>query len=205
MQKDSFFVIEDHSLTNLGIRECVEKGTGFECAGFASNEQEAFEKLTELSLRSSLPSVIVLDLFLAGDSGINVLREVVRHFPSVNVVVYSMYSNPGIVSVVLEIGAKGFVSKASNESILVEAVKKVSAGENYIQESLLTPLKTYKNLLDSLTKTEQFILKKIIERLTDEEIIESLELPPHSFESYISRIYAKTGCRSRADLISQFG
>lgn len=205
MQNISFFVIEDHSLTNLGIRECIEKGTGFVCAGFASSESEAFEKLTELSLRSSLPSLIVLDLFLNGDSGLDILREVVRHFPSINVVVYSMYSNPGIVNALIESGAKGFVSKASNESVLVEAVKKVSAGERYIQETLVEPLKTYKNLLDGLTKTERFMLQKLIERVSDEELCTSLELPPHSFDSYLSRIYAKTGCRTKAELISQFG
>ena len=205
MKDVSFFVIEDHSLTNLGIRQCIENSTGFSCAGFASTEQEAFEKLTELSLRGSLPSVIVLDLFLGGDSGVDVLCEVVRHFPDVNVIVYSMYSNPGIVNLVLESGARGFVSKSSAESELIEAVRKIAAGEKYVQKSLLVTLNTYKNVFASLTKTEQSIFKKAIGRATTEQISCDLAIAPNSVLNYLSRIYAKTGCRNQDELVARFG
>lgn len=205
MGKISFFVIEDHSLTNLGIRQSITGNTDFTCVGFASSESEAFDKLSELSLKSSLPSVIVLDLLLGSESGIDVLKEVRRHFPATNVLVYSMYSNPGIVNLVLENGAKGFVSKSSEESELIQAVKKIAAGEVYVQEALLTPLTTYKNLLDSLTKTEKSILNKVIERLPDAEICSELELSSASYQNYLLRIYSKTGTKNTDELIRQFG
>jgi CheY-like chemotaxis protein len=127
------------------------------------SEEEAFEKLTELDMKGSLPKVLVLDLFLGEDSGIDVLREVKKHFPSIGVVVYSMYSNPGIVSLVLENGADGFVSKASHESELVAAIKDVFAGKTHIQESLVEPLHTYKNIFMCLTKKEQAVLNQDFE------------------------------------------
>ena len=203
--KHSFFVIEDHSLTNLGIRELLQNNTDLSCEGFAMNESEAFEKLSELDMKSSLPQVLVLDLFLGDDSGIEVLREVKRHFPSIGVVVYSMYSNPGIVNLVLEAGANGFVSKASEESELIAAIKEVSDGGNYVQKSLIEPLQTYESLFACFTKNEKNVLNKVIERKDSETIAEELELTPHLIDSYLSRIIAKTGCRNRDELIAQFG
>lgn len=203
--KHSFFVIEDHTLTNLGIRQILQNATDLACAGFASTEVEAFEKLSELDMKSSLPEVLVLDLFLGEDSGVDILREVKRHFPSVNVVVYSMYANPGIVNLVLESGAKGFVSKAASESELVAAVKEICAGKTYVQKSLLEPLHTYGSVFASLMKAEQAVLNKVIERKEVPLIAEELGIEARAVTSYISRICAKTGCRNAEELIAQFG
>ena len=203
--KHSFFVIEDHSLTNLGIRELLQNSTDLSCAGFAMSEEEAFEKLTELDMKGSLPKVLVLDLFLGEGSGIDVLREVKKHFPSVGVVVYSMYSNPGIVSLVLESGGDGFVSKSSPESELVTAIKEVSGGGKHVQADLVEPLHTFKNLFQSLTKNEQFVLNKVIERVELKQIAEEMKIPVGTVEIYLSRICAKTGCHNHEELIAQFG
>ncbi len=202
---NTFFVIEDHSLTNLGIREILQDKTDFTCAGFAMDESDAFEKLTELDMKGALPKVLVLDLFLGKDSGIDVLREVNRHFPSIGVVVYSMYSNPGIVSVVLASGAKGFVSKAGSDMELVEAIKAVASGGTYIQKSLVEPLHMFKNIFLSLTKSEQSVLAKVIERKDIQQISEELSIPTHSIESYLLRIFGKTGCKNVDALIERFG
>ena len=203
--KHSFFVIEDHSLTNLGVRELLQNSTDLSCEGFAVSEEEAFEKLTELDMKGSLPKVLVLDLFLGEDSGIDVLREVKKHFPSVGVVVYSMYTNPGILSLALDNGALGFVSKDSMEGELSRAVTEVVHGGSYVQQTLVTSLFTYRSLLDSLTKQEQNILKKIIERKQNDQIASELNLTIRSVENYLSRIYGKTGCRGHEELIAKFG
>lgn len=203
--KHSFFVIEDHSLTNLGIRELLQNSTDLSCEGFAMSEEEAFEKLTELDMKGSLPKVLVLDLFLGEDSGIDVLREVKKHFPSIGVVVYSMYSNPGIVSLVLESGGDGFVSKSSPESELVTAIKEVSGGGKHVQSDLVEPLHTFKNLFQCLTKNEQFVLNKVIERVELKQIAEEMKIPVGTVEIYLSRICAKTGCHNHEELIAQFG
>jgi DNA-binding NarL/FixJ family response regulator len=203
--KHSFFVIEDHSLTNIGIRDLLQKNTDLTCEGFAMSEEEAFEKLTELDMKGSLPQVLVLDLFLGDDSGIDVLREVKKHFPSIGVVVYSMYSNPGIVSLVLENGADGFVSKSSPESELVAAIKDVSGGGSHVQESLVEPLHTYKNIFMCLTKNEQVVLNKVLERKDIASIAREMGIPLKAAEIHISRICAKTGCHNLEELIAQFG
>ena len=87
-----------------------------------------------------------------------------------------MYTNPGILSLALDNGALGFVSKDSMESELLKAVDEVVHGGSYVQQNLVTSLFTYRSLLDSLTKQEQNILKKIIERKNNDQIASELNL-----------------------------
>jgi DNA-binding NarL/FixJ family response regulator len=116
-----------------------------------------------------------------------------------------MYSNPGIVSLVLESGGDGFVSKSSPESELVTAIKEVSGGGKHVQADLVEPLHTFKNLFQCLTKNEQFVLNKVIERVELKQIAEEMKIPVGTVEIYLSRICAKTGCHNHEELIAQFG
>lgn len=205
MKEVSFFVVEDHSLTNLGIRQFFSGKPEYVCCGFASEKDEAIEKLEELAAKNQLPDILILDLNLGEYSGLDVLKVVKEKYSSIKTVVYSMYTNPGILSLALDNGALGFVSKDSMESELLRAVTEVVRGGSYVQQTLVTSLFTYRSLLDSLTKQEQNILKKIIERKQNEQIASELNLTIRSVENYLSRIYGKTGCRGHEELIAKFG
>ena len=203
--KVSFVVIEDHALTNLGIQQILKDKAGLVCKGSAAEKAEAFEKLAELDMKGQLPQILILDLYLGEYSGIDILREVSLHFPSIKTIVYSMYSNPGVVTIVIEAGAKAFVSKAGAVEELLHAVDKVSAGELYIQKELTDSLEIYKNLADSLTKNERAILNKLLERKTKSQVAQELEMKEISLDNYLFRVYAKNGCKNHEELIARFG
>lgn len=201
----TFFVIEDHTLTNLGIRQLLTEQSGFDCMGFAFKTDEALQKLSELSQKNSLPQILILDLFLGEESGIDLMRQLVKEFPSVKILVYSMFAKPGIVSIALECGAKGFVSKSAPEPELLTAIKTVLGGENYVQQNLVPPLFTYRTMLDSFTKQEQKVFKLLLERKSKIQIASELSIANRSLENYLSRIYSKTGCNGHEELIRKFG
>ena len=205
MNSVTYFVVEDHTLTNLGIRQFFSAKDEFVCKGFAYDKNEATEKMKKLAEENKLPAILILDLMLGNSSGLEILKMVREEYPDIKVVVYSMYTNPGILSLALEYGALGFVSKDSMDVELLKAVNKVAEGGSYVQQSLVTSLFTYRSLLDSLTKQEQNILKKIIERKQNEQIAAELNLTIRSIENYLSRIYSKTGCRGHEELIKNFG
>lgn len=205
MNSVTYFVVEDHTLTNLGIRQFFSAKDEFVCKGFAYDKNEATEKMKKLAEENKLPAILILDLMLGNSSGLEILKMVREEYPDIKVVVYSMYTNPGILSLALEYGALGFVSKDSMDVELLKAVNTVAEGESYVQQSLVTSLFTYRSLLDSLTKQEQNILKKIIERKQNEQIAAELNLTIRSIENYLSRIYSKTGCRGHEELIKNFG
>lgn len=205
MNSVTYFVVEDHTLTNLGIRQFFSAKDEFVCKGFAYDKNEATEKMKKLAEENKLPAILILDLMLGNSSGLEILKMVREEYPDIKVVVYSMYTNPGILSLALEYGALGFVSKDSMDVELLKAVNTVAEGGSYVQQSLVTSLFTYRSLLDSLTKQEQNILKKIIERKQNEQIAAELNLTIRSIENYLSRIYSKTGCRGHEELIKNFG
>lgn len=198
------FVVEDHTLTNLGIRQLLESKDGFFCSGFAFRKAETIEKLSELSDSGSLPDILILDLFLGKESGLELLREIRAKFSSIKILVYSMYAKPGILSLALEAGAHGFVEKSAPETILLSAINDILSGQTFVQQNLVSPLITYKTMLDGLTKQEQKILKKVLERKSKGQIAEELNIVPRSVDNYLSRIFEKTGTKGHKELIEKF-
>lgn len=204
MSQPSFFIAEDHSLTNLGVREFLSS-KGFICHGNAKAKSETFEKLSELAESGQLPEILILDLFLNGESGLELIKEISKRYPEIKIIVYSMYENAGIVALALEYGAKGYVCKSSEEKELFTAIKRVSEGESYIQSALVQPLIVYHSLLESFTKKEAAVIKKAVESKPNELIAKELSISVRTVENYLSRIYEKTGCQSRSDLAKKFG
>ena len=209
----TFFVLEDHTVTNIGLVQLIEQKTELKCSGSALSKSEAEEKLKALangsnetgSRTSALPELLILDLFLGEESGLDLLREVRTDYPEIKILVYSMYAKPGILSLVLEAGAHGFVEKSAPEPILITAVKSILAGETFVQQNLVAPLFTYKTMFDGLTKQEQNVFKKILERKSKEQIAEELNIIPRSVDNYFSHIFEKTACKNVHEVIKKFG
>ena len=142
----TFFVVEDHTVTNIGLVQLVEQKTGLESSGSAFSKSEALEKIKILADGGieKLPAIMILDLYLGKESGLDLLREMKTNYPSVKILVYSMYTKPGILSLALEAGAHGFVEKTAPESVLITAIKNILAGETFVQQNLVSPLFTSK-------------------------------------------------------------
>lgn len=209
----TFFVVEDHTVTNIGLVQLIEQKTELKCSGSALSKSEAEEKLKALangsnetgSKTSALPELLILDLFLGEESGLDLLREVRTDYPEIKILVYSMYAKPGILSMVLEAGAHGFVEKSAPEPILITAVKSILAGETFVQQNLVAPLFTYKTMFDGLTKQEQNVFKKILERKPKTQIAEELNIIPRSVDNYFTHIFEKTACKNVHEVIKKFG
>lgn len=209
----TFFVVEDHTVTNIGLVQLIEQKTELKCSGSALSKSEAEEKLKALangsnetgSRTSALPELLILDLFLGEESGLDLLHEVRTDYPEIKILVYSMYAKPGILSMVLEAGAHGFVEKSAPEPILITAVKSILAGETFVQQNLVAPLFTYKTMFDGLTKQEQNVFKKILERKSKEQIAEELNIIPRSVDNYFTHIFEKTACKNVHEVIKKFG
>lgn len=201
----TFFVVEDHTLTNRGIRELICERSKYSCIGYAFSKAESLEKLAELSKEKRLPDIIILDLFLGDESGLDILREVKTKLHSVKVIVYSMYSKPGIVSLALEGGADGFVLKSAPETELFAAIETVLGGETYVQQTLVSPLFTYRTIFDGLTRQEQVVFKKLIERKSRSQIAKEMNIVERSVDNYFTRIYEKTGCKNVQEIIEKYG
>ena len=116
-----------------------------------------------------------------------------------------MFAKPGIVSLALEGGADAFVLKSAPESELFTAIKTVLGGETYVQQTLVSPLFTYRTIFDGLTRQEQVVFKKLIERKSRSQIAKEMNIVERSVDNYFTRIYEKTGCKNVQEIIEKYG
>ena len=212
LEGKKFYIIEDHTVTNIGLQHLINQKTGAVCVGYAFTNAEAKKQLELLASSednctektSKLPDLILLDLFLGNESGLELLKLIRAKYPCVKVLIYSMYAKPGIVTIALEEGAHGFVEKSAPESTLITAIQTILNDETFVQQDLIAPLFTYKTIIDGLTKQEQNILKKILEGKTKFQIASELNIVLRTVDNYLSRIFDKTGCRTIDDIIKKF-
>lgn len=100
-----------------------------------------------------------------------------------------------------QVRAKGFVSKTSDEKILLDAINMVHQGKTYIQPDLFSGFIETKSILSALSTKEREIADLIMHNYENEEIAEKLNIKLHTVENYISKIYDKTGTNTKKGLI----
>ena len=134
-------LVDDHTVVREGVRRLLsvvadavvlEAGTGKEA-------------LTVF--RAEKPEMIILDLNLPGAGGLDLLKRLLIEDARTRVLIFSMHTTPVYVARALQAGAKGYVSKGASADELVEAIRKVMAGERYVERDLAAELAL--NVLDS--------------------------------------------------------
>ena len=201
---NSFFLVEDHSLMRQGIVNYLATDMNLKCAGEAGTAQEFFLAMAQ---GDCIPDVLITDLNIEGsmNGGISLIQSCRRKFPSIKIVVYSMYAAASVVSTAIKAGADAYVSKLSNEEELGIAIKRVFEGKSYIDSAISAHLVDYERSLSLFTQRELEILNLILLGNQNSSIAEKLNLNKRSVENYIGHIYDKTGFSSKEELIENFG
>ena len=120
-------------------------------------------------------------------------------------VIFSSHDSGGFIERAMsaDVGAKGFVSKLSDEKMLLDAINSVAAGKPFVQPDLIGSLMEMNSIFSVLTKREIQVVKLIQDGLTNEEIAQKLQIKLTTLENYISVIYDKIGCRDRNSLLEK--
>lgn len=130
MKKLKVVIADDHSIVLLGIRELLEKDPGFNVVGEASCSSELVRILGEV-----LPDVLITDYCMPGDSrygdGVKLIEYVCRNFPKTRVLIYTMMSNPMVLSTLYDIGVAGVVLKSGRCKELITALATLERGRVY--------------------------------------------------------------------------
>jgi DNA-binding NarL/FixJ family response regulator len=127
-------IVDDHSVVREGVRRLL--GVFVEAAVL-----EAGTGKDALTLfRTERPDVVVLDLNLPGAGGLDLLKRLLIEDPRARVLIFSMHTTPVYIARALQAGAKGYVSKGASADELIEAIRKVLAGERYVERDLAAEL-----------------------------------------------------------------
>lgn len=191
-------VVDDHAVVREGVRRLLATISGAEIHEAATSQ----DALT-LS-RTVNPDVVVLDISLDGSSGLELLRRLKTENSAQRVVMFSMHSEPGYAMRALKAGAAGYVSKSADAGELVTAVKKIAAGDRYLDRSVANDLVFSASTDDPLRKLsnrEVEILRLLGEGKSLGEIASTFGVAYKTIANTCSRLKDKLGVERTADLI----
>jgi two-component system, NarL family, invasion response regulator UvrY len=196
----SVLLVDDHAVVREGYRRLLERDRRLVVVGEAAGAAEAMRMDTELR-----PDVIVLDIALPGVSGIEVLRRIVSRRPDARVLMFSMYQDGIYATRAMDAGARGYLSKASAPDLLVEAVRSVADGRQYLSpdvEAAMSKQSSRTNqLAGMLSARELEVLRLLTQGFGVEEIGQRLGLSAKTAANHQSSIKQKLGADSALQLM----
>jgi two-component system invasion response regulator UvrY len=193
-------IVDDHAVLREGVRRLLLGGVPDAEFIDAATAQEAIAKV-----RREAPHIVILDINLNGSSGLELIQRLKKEHNGVRVIMFTMYSEPGYVSRALKSGACGYVSKSAPAEELITAVRRVAAGERYLDREVanaaLLTLPPADDPMDKLTNREMEILRLLGEGKSLSEIAATFGIAYKTVANSSSRLKEKLGLERTADLI----
>ena len=124
------FVIDDHPLFSRGLAQLIETQANFKVTGMAKDGEEALAFLQEQN-----PSLIILDLNLGQEDGLDLIRKILEIKPDQKILVLSMHDERFYSERAIAAGAKGYIMKEEAESRVIDAIKTVAEGNIYLSQN----------------------------------------------------------------------
>jgi DNA-binding NarL/FixJ family response regulator len=193
------FLLDDHELVRRGLHDLLDAEDDIEIVGEAGTVAEGVARIPALR-----PHVAVLDARLPDGSGIEVCRSVRSIDPDIRALVLTSYDDDEALFAAILAGASCYVLKQITGTDLVDAVRRVAAGQSLIDPQLVARvLDRVRNgpaeheELAALTEQERKILTLIAEGLTNRQIAERMFLAEKTVKNYVSSILAKLGLERR--------
>ena len=185
-------VVDDHQLVRVGTSRLLADYDDIEVVGQAGSGEEAIYRVRQLK-----PDVVLMDVQMPGIGGLEATRRCLRVDPDVKVIAVTVYEDEPYPSKLLNVGAQGYVTKRADVSEMVQAIRKVIAGQRYIsaeiaQQMALKPFSEQDaSPFEALSDREMQITLMIINGHKVPDISRNLSLSPKTVNSYRYRIFEK--------------
>ena len=191
-------LVDDHAVVRAGFRRLLEATPDIEAVAEASSGEQAYTQYVRL-----LPDVVVLDLAMPGIGGLAALRRIRAQDAAARVLVLSVHENPIFTERALEAGALGYVSKRAVPEVLVEAVRAVAAGRQFLEREIAQSLalaRTRTEPVHTLTDREFDVFRLLAGGKTVNDIAALLHISPKTAGTHQTTIYRKLGVSNAAQL-----
>jgi two-component system, NarL family, response regulator NreC len=191
-------IVDDHDLLRAGMRSRLEHEEDIVVVGEAASAEEALAKIRALE-----PDVVLLDLLLPRTSGYDAIPALLETSPRSRVLVVSSQAVPSSVRRALEAGAAGYVPKRASDTELVAAIRRVAAGEGYVDPDLGARLvvDAASPALEPLSERERDVVHLLALGHTNQEIGRRLFISARTVDTHRSHVMLKLGLKTRAELV----
>ena len=198
----SVLLTDDHVLVRSGIRRLLEDSKQVEIIGEADSGEDSIKLAQELK-----PDVILMDVNMPGIGGVEACRRILQRNPEQKIIVLTVHNEKTFPKRMLEIGAKGYLTKECGVDEMLSAIRLVYNGGAYIAPSIAQQLAlsllpgNENNPIDRLSRREFQVMLMISHGLTNAEISDKLCLSPKTVSTYRLRLLDKLGAQNEVDLI----
>jgi two-component system, NarL family, response regulator NreC len=195
-------VVDDHAVVRSGIKLLLEREEDIEVVGEAGNARDAIFRARALK-----PDVILLDVVMPDQSGIDVVAKLLDESPETKVLVLSMQDDPSYVREAFAAGAAGYVLKEAADEEVVAAVREISEGGSYVHPALGARLVAAEAEAraaaeaDPLSDREREVLRLLALGHTNQEIAKMLYISVRTAETHRAHIMQKLRLSTRAELV----
>lgn len=198
----SVLITDDHALVRSGIRRLLEDSQQVEIVGEAECGEDSLQMSQDLK-----PDVILMDVNMPGIGGVEACRRILQRNPKQKIIVLTVHSEKTFPKRMLEIGAKGYLTKECGVDEMIEAIKQVNNGSSYIASSIAQQLAlsllpgNEDNPIDKLSRREFQVMLMISNGLSNIQMSEKLCLSPKTISTYRLRLLEKLGAKNEVDLL----
>ncbi|MGI6376919.1 MAG: response regulator [Anaerolineae bacterium] len=205
MEPIRILIADDHAVVREGTRQILDREADMRVVAQAADGQEAID----LAMKEQ-PRVAVLDISMPGVNGIEATRKIKELLPSTAVLVFTAYDYDEYVFAILEAGAAGYLLKNSRGSELIEAVRRVAAGESVLHPAIAAKVlnrvsrresSAEETPVESLTERELEVLRLAALGHSNREIADQLYVSPRTVQSHMANIFGKLSVGSRTEAV----
>jgi DNA-binding NarL/FixJ family response regulator len=197
-------LVDDHPIIRRGIRESLSAERDFEICAEAGDISSALRMLESVTC-----DLILLDLSLGQENGIDLIRQVKEKHPAIKVLVFSIHDDSLFAERVLRAGALGYVNKSQPPQVLAGAIRRAMAGETVLSPDLteqivkrmVTVEGPSRSGVANLSNRELQIFELVGQGLIVREIADQLVVSVKTVESHIEHIKTKLGVKSSRELV----
>lgn len=201
-------LVDDHEVVRAGLRSLLARERGIEVIGDSATAADAVDQAKRLR-----PDVVIMDVRLSDESGVEACREIRARNPEVQVIMLTSYADEEAVLASIMAGAAGYLLKQIRGKELLRAIETVAAGQSLLDPAVTQAvLERMKRLvsgqpLDEITQLshqEQKVLALVAEGKTNKEIANALDLSDKTVKNYLSNVFSKLNLSRRAEAAALF-
>ena len=197
-------ITDDHGVFRCGLKAFIEQEPDLEVVSEAATGEETLEQVAK-----SNPSVVILDINIPGMPAANVARSLLDDNPRLGILVLTIHEEEHYLRWFLRLGALGFMVKTSTGTELIQAIRKVARGEQYVDPAMSGYLianyigrqQTARDGANVLTGREREVCSYLASGHTNAEVADALGISKRTVETHRAAIMSKIGLRSRAELV----
>jgi DNA-binding NarL/FixJ family response regulator len=186
-------IVDDHPVVLAGLTSMLGTQSGMEVAGSASSGEEALEML-----QHNCADLLLLDLRMAGMSGIDTLHALKRAKISARVIILTSYETDEDIYRAVQAGAQGYLLKDAPQSDMIDAIRAVHAGKRYFPRHIAARL-AQRMMRTDLTARELEVLHMLARGLTNKEIGVALEFSGNTVRNHVNSIIEKLEVSDRTE------